>query len=76
MPKRLEVYAIGSQVTGDFGTGTEFGGGLNWYVGGQRGNRFSAEVTDVRDSPAEQDRTGFVAGASGTLFRVQWWHFF
>lgn len=76
IPKRLELYAIGSQVHGDYGTGSEVGAGLNYYVGGRRGNRFTFDVTYIDDSPTEQDRTGLVAGGSGTLFRAQWWHFF
>ncbi len=76
VPERLEAYASGSYVTGDFGTGYEYGGGLNWYCGGRRGSRFTFDVARIEDSPAQQDRTGLVAGGSGTLFRLQWWHFF
>jgi hypothetical protein len=76
LPQRLELYALGSQVDGEFGNGTEVGGGLNWYVGGRRGNRFTCEYVKVDDSPAQQSRTGLVAGASGGLIRAQWWHFF
>lgn len=76
IPQRLEVYAIASRVQGDFGSGAEFGTGTNWYIGGRRGNRFTLEATQIDDSPAQQDRTGFVAGSSGTLIRAQWWHFF
>ncbi|MEM1071074.1 MAG: porin [Planctomycetota bacterium] len=76
IPKRLELYAIGSQVRGEFGSGTQIGGGVNWYVKGERGARFTFDVSRIEDSPADQNRTGLVAGGSGTLFRVQWWHFF
>ena len=76
VPQRIELYALGSQVTGDFGSGTELGGGINCYLKGQRGARITADVTHIDDSPAQQDRTGLVAGASGTLFRVQFWSFF
>lgn len=76
VPNRLEFYAHGSQVSGDEVTGSEVGGGLNWYVGGERGARFTLDATLVDDSPTSQDRTGLVAGASGTLIRAQWWHFF
>lgn len=76
IPQRLEVYGVGSYVQGDFGSGSEFGAGVNWYVDGRRGNRLTVEATRLDDSPAQQDRTAFVAGSSGTLIRVQWWHFF
>lgn len=76
IPERLELYAVGSQVFGDFGDGSQVGGGINWYFGGERGNRLTFDVVRLEDSPAEQSRTGFVAGGTGTLFRLQWWQFF
>ena len=76
VPQRLELYAIGSEVTGEFGTGSEIAAGLNWYIDGRRGSRCTFDVAHLEDSPAQQDRTGYVAGASGTLFRVQFWMFF
>jgi hypothetical protein len=76
VPERLELYARGSLVTGDFGTGTAVASGVNWYAGGKRGARFTFDAAYVDDSPTSQNRTGFVAGGSGALFRVQWWHFF
>ena len=76
IPERLEPYVYGSQVSGDFGTGTEVGGGCNLYLNGQRGARLTFDVAHLEGSPAQQDRTGLVAGASGTLFRTQLWTFF
>ncbi len=76
IPKRLELYSIGSHVTGDYGSGHEIAAGFNYYVGGRRGSRITFDVSHINDSPADQSRTGFVAGASGTLFRAQMWTFF
>jgi hypothetical protein len=76
IPKKLELFARGSQVKGDFGDGSEVSAGCNWYIKGQRGARCTLDVAAISDSPAQQNRTGFVAGASGTLFRVQCWSFF
>ena len=76
IPELVELYGLGSYVTGEFGTGYEIGAGVNWYVQGRRGARFTFDVAYVEDSPAEQDRTGYVAGGRGTLFRVQYWNFF
>lgn len=73
---QLECYGIGSQVTGDHGTGSEVAAGLNWYIRDQRGSRVTLDVARIEDSPAQQDRTGYVVGSSGTLFRVQLWTFF
>ena len=76
LPQRLEGYVRGSQVSGDFGTGSEYAVGFNWYCGGRRGSRFTFDFTRVDDSPTQQDRTGYVAGGSGALYRAQWWHYF
>ena len=76
VPQSLEIFARGSMVFGPFGDGSELSGGANWYVNGARNWRFTADVARVDDSPAQQDRTGFLAGASGTLVRVQCWTFF
>lgn len=76
IPKTLELFGRGSAVVGPYGNGSEIGGGLNWYVDHRRDWRLTADVARVNDSPAQQDRTGFVAGASGYLFRLQFWTFF
>ncbi|MEM9364518.1 MAG: porin [Planctomycetota bacterium] len=76
LPQRLEAFVRTSEVHGDFGTGREVGLGVNWYLFQSRNARFTFEVTDVNDSPTQQARTGFVAGADGTLFRTQLWTFF
>jgi hypothetical protein len=76
VPESIELFARGSAVFGPFGTGSEIGGGLNWYVSQQRNWRFTGDVAYVEDSPAQQDRTGFTAGASGVLFRFQMWTYF
>ena len=76
VPQSLELFARGSAVFGSFGNGSELGGGANWYVKGKRDWRFTFDVAQVDRSPAQQDRTGFLAGASGPLFRLQCWTFF
>lgn len=71
IPSRLETYARYSVVTGRFGEGDEWGGGLNWYVIGNRNWRMTFDVTRLNHSPAENVLTGYRAGASGTLFQLQ-----
>lgn len=73
VPESVELFARGSAVLGSFGDGYEAGGGLNWYVHGQRNWRFTFDAVRVEDSPAQQDRTGFSAGESGLLVRTQVW---
>jgi len=71
-PTKLETYARTSFVTGPFGGGNEFGGGVNWYVKGTRDWRLTFEVLRIDHSPAQNILTGYRAGESGTLFQLQW----
>jgi hypothetical protein len=72
IPKRLETFARSSFVTGPFGGGYEFGGGLNWYVRATRDWRLTFEVLSINHSPAQNILTGYRAGETGTLFQLQW----
>jgi hypothetical protein len=72
VPAKLETYARSSFVTGRFGGGDEFGGGVNWYPRGTRDWRLTFEVLQINGSPAQNLLTGYRAGESGTLFQVQW----
>jgi hypothetical protein len=69
--RRLEAYARSSFVTGRFGDGNEWGGGLNWYVLARRNWRMTFDVTRINHSPAQNSLTGYRAGESGTLFQLQ-----
>lgn len=71
-PKQLEVYSRNSFVTGAFGSGTEFATGFNWFVlKGKSNLRYTLDTAWIDSSPADQNRTGFVSGQSGTLIRTQ-----
>ena len=72
IPCCLEAYGRTSFVNGPFGAGYEYGGGLNWYPYGNRDCRLTAEVLQISDCPAQNLLTGYRAGASGTLFQLQW----
>ena len=72
VPQTVEAFGRTSFVTGPFGAGHEYGGGLNWYPKGTRDWRFTAEVLQVSDSPAQNVLTGYRAGGSGTVFQLQW----
>lgn len=71
VPRKLEGYARYSFVTGRFGGGDEWSGGLNWYVRGIRRWRATFDVTRINHSPAQNVLTGYRAGESGTLFQLQ-----
>jgi hypothetical protein len=72
-PHSIELFLRGSRVFGQFGDGSELSGGVNWYANQTRNWRLTFDAARVDDSPAQQDRTGFVAGASGLLIRSQCW---
>jgi hypothetical protein len=70
MPK-VEGFARTSYVTGRFGTGSEYGGGVNWFIFGTRAVRATFEMLKVNRSPADNILTGYRAGDSGVLFQAQ-----
>ncbi|MBX3433517.1 MAG: porin [Pirellulales bacterium] len=69
--RKLEAFARSSFVTGPFGEGSEYGGGLNWFPRGVREWRVTGEVLQISDSPAQNLLTGYRAGSSGTLYQLQ-----
>lgn len=71
IPTKLETYARSSFVSGRFGSGSEFGGGVNWYPKGSRNWRLTAEVLCLNHCPADNPLTGYRAGESGTLVQLQ-----
>lgn len=71
IPRRLDLFGRASTVSGPFGHGTEYGGGANWYVFGNRNVRGSLEVKRVLHSPAENPLAGYVAGDFGTMYMLQ-----
>jgi len=71
LPRRAEVYGRSSVVTGPFGTGQEYGGGLNWYVNGSRQGRFTVEALSILRSPTQAILYPYRAGATGTAIQTQ-----
>lgn len=70
-PGTVEGFARSSFVSGHFGGGYEVGGGLNWYIRGNRDWRMTFEVLNINRSPAQNLLTGYRAGESGTLYQLQ-----
>jgi hypothetical protein len=72
LPRTVELYGRTSYVTGHYGTGSEIGAGLNWFIiPGKSNLRYTFDTTWLDRSPADQSRTGYVAGQSGVLLRTQ-----
>jgi hypothetical protein len=72
VPRETELYARSSYVTGAYGSGYELGGGFNrFFLPGKDNLFFTLDTAWLRNSPAGQNRTGFVAGQTGLLIRAQ-----
>ncbi len=72
VPRRAELYARTSYVTGHFGGGSEVAGGFNWFfLEGKDNLRFTFDAAWLDHSPAGQNRTGYDAGQTGILIRTQ-----
>lgn len=72
IPQQFEVYARTSQVTGPYGTGGEYAGGINWFfLPGSRNLKFTLDTAWINHSPADQNRTDYRAGDTGLLVRAQ-----
>ncbi|MGV3606021.1 MAG: porin [Planctomycetaceae bacterium] len=72
VPQSVEWYSRNSYVTGGYGSGTEIGSGFNWFiVPGKSNLRFTLDAAWLESTPADQNRTGFVAGQTGLLIRTQ-----
>jgi len=72
VPQTVELYSRGSIVTGQFGSGSEIAGGVNWFLlPGKSNLRFTFDTAWLESSPASQNRTGYVAGQTGLLIRTQ-----
>lgn len=70
-PERFDLFGRASLVAGPFGQGSEYGGGVNWYVFDRRNVRGIFEVKRVLHSSAENALSGYMAGDFGTMFFLQ-----
>ena len=74
IPRKLEVYAVTSQVFGDkdpgFGNSSEYLVGLNFYPFNSRNYRINAQVIDVNGSPVSSTFGYYVGGQNGTTVSV------
>ena len=71
VPRKYEVYARSSVVTGPYGTGQEYGGGFNWYVNQSRQGRFTLEALHMNRNPAQNILYPYRAGYTGTAIQTQ-----
>ena len=71
VPRTYEVYARSSVVTGPYGTGQEYGGGLNWYLKQTRQARLTFEALHINRNPAQNFLYPYRAGYTGTAIQTQ-----
>jgi hypothetical protein len=71
VPRTYEVYARSSVVTGPYGTGQEYGGGLNWYIRRTRQARLTFEALSMNRNPAQNFLYPYRAGYTGTALQTQ-----
>ena len=72
VPQKIEPYARASYVTGPYGSGSEYAGGLNWFLlPGKQNLRFTFDAAWLDNNPATQNRTNLQAGQTGILIRSQ-----
>jgi hypothetical protein len=71
VPRTYEAYARSSAVTGPYGTGQEYGGGLNWYLKRSRQARLTLEALYMNRNPAQNFLYPYRAGYTGTAIQTQ-----
>lgn len=71
VPRTYELYARSSFVTGPYGTGQEYGGGLNWYLKKSRQARLTFEALHMNRNPAQNFLYPYRAGYTGTAIQTQ-----
>jgi hypothetical protein len=71
VPRTYEAYARSSVVTGPYGTGQEYGGGLNWYIRRTRQARLTLEALYMNRNPAQNLLYPYRAGYTGTAIQTQ-----
>ena len=71
VPRTYEAYARSSVVTGPYGTGQEYGGGLNYYIRQSRQARLTIEALYMNRNPAQNFLYPYRAGYTGTAIQTQ-----
>ena len=71
VPKKVMVFGRGSQVFGQFGNSSEYGGGVKWYFLPTERIWLNAEVMRVNKSPYSGAFTPYTAGMNGWVPMLQ-----
>ncbi|WP_234824274.1 porin [Bremerella cremea] len=71
IPGVLDINARYSQVAGDYGTGREYGAGMNWYPLKTSRVKISLDAVKLENSPLQNTSSDIMVGDTGTLIRSQ-----
>jgi hypothetical protein len=71
VPKKLQLYGRGSQVFGEFGNSSEYGGGARWYFIPTERMWLNAELIRVENAPYSGAFTPYTTGLNGWVPMVQ-----
>jgi len=70
VPKKLQGYAGGSEILGDFGDASELRMGINWYFLGKRGLRVNAEWLHLNNCPVGYTAVPYPVGGNGDVYHL------
>ena len=71
IPKKLQLYARGGQVFGEFGNSSEYGGGARWYYLPTERLWLNPELLRVNKAPYSGAFTPYTAGLNGWVPMLQ-----
>ncbi len=68
--RKLQAYAGGAQIFGDYGDAGEFRVGANWYFLRERGLRVNGELIRLNKSPVGYTAVPYPVGGNGNVFHI------
>jgi hypothetical protein len=71
VPRKLQLYGRGSQVSGEFGNSSEYGGGARWYFLPTERVWLNPELLNVNKAPYSGAFTPYTSGLDGWVPMLQ-----
>jgi hypothetical protein len=70
LPRLVQLYVGASQISGDYGTGSELRAGLNYFPQRMRGIRLNGEWLHLDDCPVGYTAVPYAVGSNGDVFHL------
>jgi hypothetical protein len=70
LPRKLQAYAAGSKIFGEYGNPWDLAVGLNWYPNERRLFRVNTEMLYLNDSPVGYSSVPFALGGNGMVLHT------